>query len=86
MSPLTAGPERGITPRDGCASSTGVLFENSIVCLVVFVCCFWPCPVFPFVGVVVFLKMLVFGVFAWSNVSLIGLFLPLGGLVFVWRV
>ena len=31
---------------------SGVLFENSIVCLVVFVCCFLPClvgglPVFP---------------------------------------
>ena len=32
------------------------MFENSIVCLVVFVCCFcfWPCFFFPFRGVVVF--------------------------------
>ena len=42
----------------------GVLFENSIVCLVVFVCCFFDAilvgglPVFRFQGVVVFLPVL----------------------------
>ncbi len=37
------------------ACSAGVLFENSIVCLVVFVCCcFLPCLFFPFRGVMFF--------------------------------
>jgi hypothetical protein len=49
-----------------------VLFENSIVCLVVFVCCcFLPCLFFPFRGVVVFDAS-----FDWllDRISLIGLF------------
>jgi len=53
-----------------------VLFENSIVCLVVFVCClffavFW----FPRIGMRLFVPDLVSGL--WSDFS---------GLVFVWRV
>ena len=48
----------------------GVLFENSIVCLVVFVCCFLTMPrVFPFVGCGCFL-MPVFGVFCLGQIVL----------------
>jgi hypothetical protein len=44
--PKAAGSSRG---------RAGVLFENSIVCLVVFVCCcFLPHFFFPFRGVVLF--------------------------------
>ena len=43
-------------PLRGCAGTHDLLFENSIVCLVVFVCCFFGHAlfVFPFGGVVVF--------------------------------
>jgi hypothetical protein len=56
---------------------SGVLFENSIVCLVVFVCCFWFTS-FSRLGVGCFL-MPVFGVLFDDRISLIvNSALPLG--------
>src|SRR5215471_10988116 len=60
------------------ACSAGVLFENSIVCLVVFVCCcFLPCSGFPCWGVVFFDAS--FWCLAVVRFSLIGLFWVLFG-------
>jgi hypothetical protein len=66
----------------------GVLFENSIVCLVVFVCCFLTMPrVFPFVGCGCFFDASLFGVFCLGQIVLNLKFCPVfGWAVFVWRV
>ena len=65
----------------GLPEEPGVLFENSIVCLVVFVCCFWfLCGLsFSRLGVDCFL-MPVFGVWLFDQIFLIRIHLALAGL------
>ena len=64
----------------GLPVEPGVLFENSIVCLVVFVCCFCVCAAlfFPFRGVICFLCQ--FCVWLLGQIVLIRIHLALAGL------